>query len=112
MYKHSMLCTCNLECTILRLTIVLYDSPAWSPMPRKKGRFVGGSLTLFLRIMFFYLLVCFDLYASHGKQAVGNSVVTVGYVMKPSREEDFAKVSPLINWKQSMVMEKQKFKKR
>lgn len=28
------------------------------------------------------------------KQAVGNNVVTVGYIMKPSREEDFAKVSP------------------
>ena len=35
------------------------------------------------------------LYVLHCKQATGNSVVTVGYVMKPSREEDFAKVSPI-----------------
>lgn len=28
-----------------------------------------------------------------GKQAMGEEVKTVGYLMKPSREEDFAKVS-------------------
>ena len=37
----------------------------------------------------------FFLYVLHCKQATGNNVVTVGYVMKPSREEDFAKVSPI-----------------
>ena len=31
----------------------------------------------------------------HCKQAIGNGVMTVGYVMKPSREEDFVKVSSL-----------------
>jgi hypothetical protein len=35
------------------------------------------------------------LYVLHCKQAIGNGVMTVGYVMKPSREEDFAKVSSL-----------------
>ena len=35
------------------------------------------------------------LYVLHCKQAIGNSVMTVGYVMKPSCEEDFAKVSPI-----------------
>lgn len=32
---------------------------------------------------------------SHCTQETGNSVTTVGYIMKPSREEDFAKVSSL-----------------
>lgn len=45
----------------------------------------------------YILLVSLNFYVSHGKQAIGNSVVTVGYIMKPSREEDFAKVSPLYN---------------
>lgn len=43
------------------------------------------------------MLLGSDVYAACGKQAIGNDVVTVGYIMKPSREEDFAKVSPLIN---------------
>lgn len=43
------------------------------------------------------MLLGSDVYAACGKQAIGNNVVTVGYIMKPSREEDFAKVSPLIN---------------
>lgn len=30
-------------------------------------------------------------------QAIGKEVLVVGYLMKPSREEDFAKVSPLNN---------------
>ena len=46
-------------------------------------------------IAFFIYLICSDLRASCGKQAIGNSVVTVAYIMKPSREEDFAKVSCL-----------------
>lgn len=36
-------------------------------------------------LFFFFFLI--------GKQAIANNVVTVGYIMKPSREEDFAKVS-------------------
>jgi hypothetical protein len=39
------------------------------------------------------LLISFNVL--HCKQALRNSAATVGYVMKPSREEDFAKVSPL-----------------
>ena len=35
------------------------------------------------------------LYVLHCKQATGDSVVTVGYVMKHSHEEDFAKLSPI-----------------
>lgn len=34
---------------------------------------------------------------SLGVQAIGKEVLIVGYLMKPSREEDFAKVSPLSN---------------
>lgn len=37
----------------------------------------------------------FLFYFLQWKQAIGSSVVTVGYIMKPSREDDFAKVSPL-----------------
>ena len=40
-----------------------------------------------------YSWLFFFLYVLHCKQATGNSVVTVGYVMKPSLEEDFAKVN-------------------
>lgn len=34
-----------------------------------------------------------SLFYAMGKQAMGKDVKTVGYLMKPSREEDFAKVS-------------------
>lgn len=29
---------------------------------------------------------------------MGNDVVTIGYIMKPSREEDFAKVKPFASY--------------
>ena len=44
--------------------------------------------------VFFYIACNLESCASHGKQAFGNSD---GYIMKPSHEEDFAKVSFLSN---------------
>ena len=46
-------------------------------------------------LLLLQIFVNLFLYVLHCKQATGNNVVTVGYVMKPSREEDFAKVSPI-----------------
>lgn len=69
-------------------------------MHRKKERFS------------YILRVSLNFYVSHGKQAIGNSAVTVGYIMKPSREEDFAKVSCLYNRRRSVVVAKKIFKKR
>jgi hypothetical protein len=35
----------------------------------------------------------FSNFSANCNQAIGDKAVTVGYIMKPSREEDFSKVS-------------------
>jgi hypothetical protein len=52
-------------------------------------------LSIFLSMLHIFMTFFLSFNVLPCKQALRNTAATVGYVMKPSREEDFAKVSPL-----------------